>query len=160
MAATQTPTFTTYLIPTAVDIPQIQVIVLEFGEASGPSTPWYRRTLAHPGRSGQRRRRRAFDRLGIQRLQHLWELPKPVIGAINGWTLGVASGYGITTHITVASESAVFAQPKGRHISNTNFVWTLPAGFKNALLYGLTGDPIDAHEAHRIGLVNKVVPPE
>jgi enoyl-CoA hydratase/carnithine racemase len=39
-------------------------------------------------------------------------------------------------------------------------MWTLLAGFKNALRYGLTGDHIDASEALRIGLVNKVVPPD
>jgi enoyl-CoA hydratase/carnithine racemase len=39
-------------------------------------------------------------------------------------------------------------------------MWTLLAGFKNALRYGLTGDHIDAQEALRIGLVNKVVPPD
>ena len=72
--------------------------------------------------------------------------------------LGAASWYALTTHITIASEHAVFAQPEVRHISNTNFIWTHLAGFKNALLYGLTGDHVDAHEAHRIGLVNKVVP--
>jgi enoyl-CoA hydratase/carnithine racemase len=37
-------------------------------------------------------------------------------------------------------------------------MWTLLAGFKNALRYGLVGDHIDAQEALRIGLVNKVVP--
>ena len=103
-------------------------------------------------------RRRTSDRLGIQRLQHMWTLPKPVIGAINGWALGVGSWYALTTHITIASEQAVFAQPEVRQISNTNFIWTLLAGFKNALLYGLTGDHIDADEALRIGIVNKVVP--
>jgi enoyl-CoA hydratase len=102
--------------------------------------------------------RRTSDRLGIQRLLHMWELPKPVIGAINGWALGAASWYALTTHITIASDKAVFAQPEVRHISNTNFIWTLLAGFKNALLYGLTGDHIDAYEAARIGIVNKVVP--
>ena len=45
-----------------------------------------------------------------------------------------------------------------RHGSNTSFMWTLLAGFKNALRYGLTGDHIDAQEALRIGIVNKVVP--
>ena len=51
-----------------------------------------------------------------------------------------------------------FAQPEVRHGSNTSFMWTLMAGFKNALRYGLTGDHIDAQEALRIGIVNKVVP--
>lgn len=101
---------------------------------------------------------RTSDRQGIRRLLHMWELPKPVIGAINGWALGWGSWYALTTHITIASERAVFGQPEVRHISNTNFIWTLLAGFKNALLYGLTGDHIDAYEALRLGLVNKVVP--
>ena len=52
----------------------------------------------------------------------------------------------------------LFAQPEVRHGSNTTFMWTLLAGFKNALRYGLVGDHIDAREALRIGLVNKVVP--
>ena len=101
---------------------------------------------------------RSRDREGIRRLQHMWGLSKPVIGAINGWALGYGSWYALTTHMTFASEHAVFGQPEVRHISNSNFMWTLLAGFKNALLYSLTGDHIDAQEALRIGLVNKVVP--
>ncbi|MBI2359035.1 MAG: enoyl-CoA hydratase/isomerase family protein, partial [Deltaproteobacteria bacterium] len=88
----------------------------------------------------------------------IWEFGKPVIGAINGWTMGAGSWLALFTHITIASENAVFAQPEVRHGSNTSFMWTLLAGFKNALRYGLTGDHIDAHEALRIGLVNNVVP--
>jgi len=88
----------------------------------------------------------------------LWEFGKPIIGAINGWTMGAGSWLALFTHITIASENAVFAQPEVRHGSNTSFMWTLLAGFKNALRYGLTGDHIDAQEALRIGLVNKVVP--
>ena len=101
---------------------------------------------------------RTTDREGIHRLRHMWQLSKPVIGAINGWALGWGSWYALCTHLTYASERAVFGQPEVRHISNTNFMWTLLAGFKNALRYGLTGDHIDAYEAERIGLVNKVVP--
>lgn len=95
------------------------------------------------------------DRRNFMRI---WELGKPVIGAINGWTMGAGSWLALFTHITIASENAVFAQPEVRHGSNTSFMWTLLAGFKNSLRYGLTGDHIDAYEALRIGLVNKVVP--
>ncbi len=98
------------------------------------------------------------DRTGIKRLLHIWELTKPVISAINGWALGWGSWYALVPHITVASEQAVFGQPEVRHISNTNFIWTLLAGYKNSLRYGLTGDHVDAAEALRIGLVHKVVP--
>jgi enoyl-CoA hydratase/carnithine racemase len=89
-----------------------------------------------------------------------WEFGKPIIGGINGWTMGAGSWLALFTHITIASEDAVFSQPEVRHGSNTSFMWTLLAGFKNALRYGLTGDHIDAREALRIGLVNEVVPAE
>ncbi len=91
-------------------------------------------------------------------LLRLWELGKPVIGAINGWAMGAGSWLAIGTHITIASENAVFSQPEVRHGSNTSFLWTLLGGFKNSLRYGLVGDHIDAQEALRIGLVNSVVP--
>jgi len=103
---------------------------------------------------------RTRDRHGSDRLQKMWQLSKPVIGAINGWAMGWGSWLALTTHLTYASDRAVFAQPEVRQISNTNFMWTLLAGFKNALRYGLTGDHIDAWEAKRIGLVNEVVPHE
>ncbi|HZA01689.1 MAG TPA: enoyl-CoA hydratase/isomerase family protein, partial [Hyphomicrobiaceae bacterium] len=45
----------------------------------------------------------------------LWEFPKPIIGAINGWAMGAGSWLALFTHITIASENAVFAQPEVRH---------------------------------------------
>ncbi len=92
------------------------------------------------------------------KFMRIWEFSKPVIGAINGWTMGAGSWLALFTHITIASENAVFAQPEVRHGSNTSIMWTLLAGFKNSLRYGLTGDHIDAQEALRIGLVTQVVP--
>ena len=94
------------------------------------------------------------------KLLQIWELTKPVIAAVNGWCMGGGSWYALTSHMTYASEEAVFAQPEIRMISNTNFFWTLNAGYKHALRYGLTGDHIDAQEALRIGIVNQVVPGE
>lgn len=90
----------------------------------------------------------------------IFELEKPVIGAINGWAMGVGSWMALLTHITIASETAVFAQPEVRHGSNTGFMWTMLGGFKDVLQYSLTGDHIDAQEALRLGLVNQVVPPD
>ena len=89
---------------------------------------------------------------------HLWELNKPVIAAVNGWCMGGGSWYALFSHMTYASENAVFSQPEVRMISNTSFIWTLNAGYKNALRYSLTGDHIDAEEALRIGIINQVVP--
>ncbi len=94
----------------------------------------------------------------VKRFLRILEFGKPVIGAINGWAMGAGSWLALYTHITIASENAVFAQPEVRHGSNSSFMWTLLAGFKNALRYSLVGDHIDAQEALRIGIVNKVVP--
>ena len=101
---------------------------------------------------------RTRDRNSMEAQLHRWEYPKPIISAVNGWCLGAASWLALTCHMTIASEQAVFGQPEVRMISNTNFIWVLLAGYKNALRYALTGDHIDAQEALRIGLVNKVVP--
>lgn len=60
----------------------------------------------------------------------MWGLSKSVIGAINGWALGYGGWYALTTPMTFASEHAVFGQPEVRHISNSNFMWPLLAGFK------------------------------
>jgi enoyl-CoA hydratase len=87
-----------------------------------------------------------------------WESPKPIIAAVNGWATGAGSWYALFAHMTYASEDAVFAQPEVRHGANVNFIWTLASGFKHSLRYGLIGDHIDAWEAERIGIVNKVVP--
>jgi enoyl-CoA hydratase/carnithine racemase len=96
------------------------------------------------------------DILGRQ--VYRWEYPKPIIGAVSGWCLGAASWLALTCHLTFAAEDAVFGQPQVRHGGNTDFIWVLLAGFKNALRYSLTGDHVDAQEALRIGLINQVVP--
>jgi enoyl-CoA hydratase/carnithine racemase len=84
------------------------------------------------------------------KLIRIFEMSKPVIGAVRGWAMGGGCWLALYTHLTIAAEDAVFAQPEVRHGSNTSFMWTLR--------YGLVGDHIDAQEALRIGLVNKVVP--
>jgi enoyl-CoA hydratase/carnithine racemase len=101
---------------------------------------------------------RARSRQETDKLMQIWELTKPVIAAVNGWCMGGGSWYALACHMTYASEDAVFAQPEVRMISNTNFFWTLNAGYKHALRYGLTGDHIDAREALRIGIINDIVP--
>ena len=90
-----------------------------------------------------------LDRARIQdkpdKFLHMWELTKPVIAAVNGWCMGGGSWYALFSHMTYASENAVFAQPEIRMVSNTSFIWVLNAGYKNALRYSLTGDHIAPH---------------
>jgi enoyl-CoA hydratase/carnithine racemase len=93
----------------------------------------------------------------LERQLYRWQYPKPIIGAVSGWCLGAGSWLALTCHITIAADDAVFGQPQVRHGANTDFVWVVLAGFKNALRYSLTGDHVDANEALRIGLVNQVV---
>ena len=96
----------------------------------------------------------------IDRQLYRWQYPKPIIAAVRGWCLGSASGLALSAHLTIAADDAVFGQPQVRHSDGTDFIWTVLGKFKNALRYGLTGDPIDAKEALRLRLINQVVPKE
>lgn len=103
------------------------------------------------------RRRDAARKNQIVRQLYRWEFPKPIIAAVSGWCLGAASWLALTCHMVIAADDAVFGQPQVRHGAGTDFIWVHLAGFKNALRYALTGDPIDAQEALRIRLVHQVV---
>jgi enoyl-CoA hydratase/carnithine racemase len=98
------------------------------------------------------------DGASTRRLLHLWELSTPVIAAVHGWVMGGGFWYSLACDITIAADDSVFAQPEVRHISNTTFLFAALVGWKAAHRYGLTGDHFDAAEAHRIGIVNEVVP--
>ena len=98
------------------------------------------------------------DGNSTQRLLHLWHLSKPVIAAVHGWVMGGGFWYALACDITIAADNSVFGQPEVRHVSNTTFLFAALAGWKAAHRYGLTGDHMDAAEAHRLGLVNEIVP--
>ena len=89
---------------------------------------------------------------------------KPVIAAVNGSAVGWGMELALYADIRIASERAVFAELfiKRGLICDVGGLWMLPAIVGPAkaaeLLY--TGDPIDAAEAGRIGLVSYVVPHE
>ena len=98
------------------------------------------------------------DSSSVHRLQHLWQLTKPVIAAVHGWVLGGGFWYSLACDITIAADNTVFGQPEVRHVSNTTFLLAALAGWKAAHRWALTGDHLDAAEALRIGIVNEVVP--
>jgi len=85
-------------------------------------------------------------------------LPKPVIAAVNGFALGGGCELALACHMRVASEHAKFGFPEVKLALIPGYGGTqrLPRliGKGRALQMILSGEQIDAVEAHRIGLVN------
>ena len=87
--------------------------------------------------------------------------PKPVIAAVNGFALGGGCELALACHIRIASDKAKFGQPEVKLgiLPGYGATQRLPrlVGMGRALELLLTAEVIDAAEAYRIGLVNKVV---
>ena len=91
------------------------------------------------------------------------EVQKPLIAAINGYCLAGGLELALVCDLRIASETAQFGCPEVRWNLLHGFgAQRLPdiVGLTNAMYLLLTGVFIDAREAHRIGLVNEVVPSE
>jgi enoyl-CoA hydratase len=88
--------------------------------------------------------------------------PKPVIAAVNGFALGGGCELAMACHVRIASEHAKFGQPETKLGIGPGYGGTqrLPRliGRGRAIQLILTGEMIDATEALRIGLVNRLVP--
>ena len=99
---------------------------------------------------------------GFAGLTELFDLPKPVIAAVNGLALGGGFELALAADLVVAAEHAEFALPEAGLgiIADSGGVLRLPRllprVLANELLY--TGERLPAAEAARWGLVNRVVP--
>ncbi len=89
-------------------------------------------------------------------------VPKPIISAINGAAAGLGMVMALYSDFRIASEKAVFATAFAKRglIAEHGIAWMLPriVGHANAIDLLLTSRKIDAPEALRIGLVNRIVP--
>jgi enoyl-CoA hydratase len=105
---------------------------------------------------------KALARRGQLVFNRLEALPKPVIAAVNGFALGGGCELAMACHVRIASEAAKFGQPEVKLglIPGYGGTQRLPrlVGKGRALQLLMTGEIIDAAEAYRIGLVNRVVP--
>ncbi len=89
----------------------------------------------------------------------VWNLGKPVIAAVNGYALGGACELVQVCDVKIASDRAVLGEPEIRAGFGPPLLITpYSVNLANAKELLLTGDTVDAHEAARIGLVNRVVP--
>jgi enoyl-CoA hydratase len=103
-------------------------------------------------------------RRGQEVFRRLESCGKPVIAAVNGFALGGGCELAMACHLRVASTSAKFGQPEVKLGICPGYGGTvrLPrlVGKGRALDILITGRMVDAEEAFRIGLVDRVVAPE
>jgi len=88
------------------------------------------------------------------------QMSKPVIAAVNGYAMGGGSGLALSCDLALAGESARFGYPEVKHGIVAAIVMAglvEHVGRKAAFDLVATGRTLDAHEAQRLGMVNRVV---
>ncbi|HAB54509.1 MAG TPA: enoyl-CoA hydratase, partial [Ignavibacteriales bacterium] len=105
---------------------------------------------------------KAFAEKGQEIFYSIENMNKPVIAAVNGFALGGGCELALSCHIRLASDNAKFGQPEVNlgiipGYGGTQRLTRLINSGRSAE-YIFTGDMIDANEALRIGLVNRIYP--
>ncbi len=100
---------------------------------------------------------------GLQEIQRMiMRLGKPLIAAVQGYALGGGCEFAMSCDIRIATEDAKFGFPEtevGLTVTTAGTkLLTQIVGLGKAKELVFTGEFVDAHEALRIGLANKVVP--
>jgi enoyl-CoA hydratase len=106
----------------------------------------------------------AFAELGHTVCGLIERMPRPVIAAVNGFALGGGCELALACDVVLASENAVFGQPEVKLGIIPGFGGTArlarAIGRRAAMEWILGGGTYPAAEAHRLGLVGRVVPRE
>src|ERR1700704_207739 len=97
-------------------------------------------------------------------LTRLRTMPKPVIAAMNGPAVGIGASYALACDIRIATPEAYILEafvniglaPDG------GVSWLLPRLAGTGIAYEMffTGKPLQAADAHRLGVINRIVPAE
>ena len=104
--------------------------------------------------------RKTYSRL----VSRMVTIEKPIVAALHGPVYGAGVGVALACDLRIAAESAKFsvAFVKIGLMPDAGVSFLLPrvVGLGRAMEMSMLGDAVDVAEAHRIGLVNKVVPDE
>src|SRR5437764_11737702 len=104
-----------------------------------------------------------FTRLTCDLIRNMRALPKPIIASLNGTTAGAGACIALASDIRIAAEEAKIAfifVKVGLAGTDMGATFLLPrvVGLAKATELLMTGDFVEADEAERIGLYNRVVP--
>ena len=95
----------------------------------------------------------------VEATMAIWRCPKPVIAQVHGYALAGGLELAMACDLIVAAEDAQLGEPEIRFGSApVTLLMPYLIGQKKTRELLMTGDLVDGHEAHRIGLVNRVVP--
>jgi enoyl-CoA hydratase len=148
----------TEIVETIAVRPAVRVVILTGAGERAFSVGSDLRQRRNMTKEGWLRQRQDFDRT----LYTVRQLRKPILAAVNGIAYGGGSELAQSTDFIIAADNASFGQPEamiGLAAGGGSPVFLprlLPPG--KALQMLMTGDPITAQEAHRLGMVNELHP--
>src|SRR4029079_5916928 len=123
--------------------------------SAGGDFAWFP-TLREPGRL------EALRRDAKQLVWDLLDVEIPIVAALNGPAMGLGASIALLCDVIFMADTATLGDP---HVKvgivagdGGAAIWPLAVGPARAKQYLLTGDPVPAAEAERIGLVNRVFP--
>jgi len=123
--------------------------------SAGGDFSWFPQ-LQEPGRL------EALRRDAKQLIWDLLDVEIPIVAAVNGHAMGLGASIALLCDVIFMADTATIGDP---HVKvgivagdGGTAIWPLALGPARAKQYLLTGDPLSATEAERIGLVNRVVP--